>query len=101
MKFRPLHDKVLVRKLDPSRITPGGIVIPDTANKDARTYEAEVVKVGDGRQLRDGSIVPPSVKPGDRVICHTFAPDQTFQTDEGETLYVVPEGLGVILVLDS
>ena len=66
MAFRPLGDRVLVRRVKEEEKTKGGIIIPDTAKE--KPQQAEVVAVGSGRLLENGDRVPLSVKPGDRVL---------------------------------
>ena len=66
MKFRPLHDRVVVRRLKQEEKTAGGIIIPDTAQE--KPQEGEVVAVGPGARDDDGKLHPPEVKEGDRVL---------------------------------
>ncbi len=66
MKFRPLHDRVLIKVLDSEEKTKGGIIIPDTAKE--KPQEGEVVAVGNGTKTEDGKIVKMDVKVGDRVL---------------------------------
>ena len=66
MKFRPLHDRVLIKVLDSEEKTKGGIIIPDTAKE--KPQEGEVVAVGNGTKTEDGKIVKMDVKAGDRVL---------------------------------
>ena len=66
MKFRPLHDRVLIEVLDSEEKTSGGIIIPDTAKE--KPQEGEVVGVGPGAKSEDGKIVPMDVKVGDNVL---------------------------------
>ena len=66
MKFRPLHDRVLIRVLDSEEKTSGGIIIPDTAKE--KPQEGEVVAVGPGAKSEDGKIVSMDVKAGDIVL---------------------------------
>ena len=66
MKFRPLHDRVLIRVLDSEEKTSGGIIIPDTAKE--KPQEGEVVAVGPGAKSEDGKIVSMDVKVGDIVL---------------------------------
>ena len=66
MKFRPLHDRVLIKVLDSEEKTAGGIIIPDTAKE--KPQEGEVVAVGPGAKNEDGKITPMDVKIGDTVI---------------------------------
>jgi chaperonin GroES len=65
-KFRPLHDRVVVRRIDASEKTKGGIIIPDTVKE--KPQEGEVVAVGPGGRDESGKIVPMDVKPGNRVL---------------------------------
>ena len=66
MKFRPLHDRVLIKVLDSEEKTKGGIIIPDTAKE--KPQEGEIVAVGPGAKTEDGKIVKMDVKVGDKVI---------------------------------
>ena len=66
MKFRPLHDRVLIKVLDSEQKTAGGIIIPDTAKE--KPQEGEVVAVGSGSRNEDGKITPMDVKIGDIVL---------------------------------
>jgi chaperonin GroES len=66
MHFRPLHDRVLVRRIDAEEKTKGGIIIPDTAKE--KPQEGEIVAAGPGARNEQGQLVPIDVKPGDRVL---------------------------------
>jgi chaperonin GroES len=66
MKFRPLHDRVVVRRLEEEEKTKGGIIIPDTAKE--KPQEGEVVAVGPGGRSEDGKLQPMDVKAGDRIL---------------------------------
>ena len=66
MKFRPLHDRVVIRRIDESGKTRGGIVIPDTAKE--KPMEGEIVAVGPGARDERGVLVPLDVKKGDRIL---------------------------------
>ena len=66
MKFRPLHDRVLVKRLDSEDKTKGGIIIPDTAKE--KPMEGKVIAVGSGVRGEDGKLVPLDVKKGDKII---------------------------------
>ncbi|MAB13588.1 co-chaperone GroES [Parvibaculum sp.] len=66
MKFRPLHDRVVVRRVEEEAKTAGGIIIPETAQE--KPSQGEIVAVGQGARGEDGKIVPLDVKVGDRVI---------------------------------
>ena len=66
MKFRPLHDRVVVRRIDAEAKTTGGIIIPDTAKE--KPMQGEVLAVGPGVRNEDGNLVALDVKPGDRIL---------------------------------
>ena len=71
VKIRPLHDRVMVRRLENEEKTPGGIVIPDTAKE--KPIQGEIVAVGKGKVLEDGKVQPLEVKPGDKVLFGKYA----------------------------
>jgi len=66
MKFRPLHDRVVVKRIEQEEKTAGGIIIPDTAKE--KPQQGEVIAVGPGARGEDGKVVALDVKPGDRVL---------------------------------
>jgi chaperonin GroES len=66
MHFRPVHDRVLVRRIDAEEKTAGGIIIPDTAKE--KPQEGEIVAAGPGARNEQGQLIPIDVKPGDRVL---------------------------------
>ena len=70
-KFRPLHDRVVVRRLESEQKTAGGIIIPDTAKE--KPMEGEVIAVGPGARNEQGHVVALDVKAGDRVLLFQFA----------------------------
>ena len=71
MKVRPLHDRVIVKRVDEEEITKGGIIIPDTAKE--KPVEGEIVAVGDGKVADDGKKIPLEVKAGDKVLFGKYA----------------------------
>ncbi len=94
MKFRPLHDRVLVRRVEQNEKTAGGIIIPDTAKE--KPMEGEIVAAGTGARQDDGSIVPMDVKANDRVLFGKWSGTEV--TVEGEELLIMKESdlLGII-----
>ena len=66
MNFRPLHDRVLVKRVDSDQKSAGGIIIPDTAQE--KPQEGKVVAIGGGAKTEDGKIIPMDVKVGDKVL---------------------------------
>jgi len=94
MSFRPLHDRVVVRRISSDEKTAGGIIIPDTAQE--KPSEGEVVSVGPGARAEDGSIAPLDVKAGDRVLFGKWSGTEV--TIDGEELLIMKESdiMGVI-----
>ncbi len=87
MKIRPLHDRVIVKRLEEERKTATGIVIPDTAAE--KPDQGEIVAVGHGKILEDGKVRPLDVKAGDRVLFGKYS-GQTVKV-QGEELLVMRE----------
>ena len=87
MGFRPLHDRVLVRRVEAEEKTAGGIIIPDTAKE--KPMEGEIVAVGPGARGEDGKIQPLDVKPGDRVLFGKWSGTEVKL--EGEDLIIMKE----------
>ena len=71
MKIRPLQDRILVKRLDGEEKTAGGIIIPDNAKE--KPMEGEVIAVGNGKRLDDGSLAKPDVTVGDKVLFSKYA----------------------------
>ena len=71
MKMRPLHDRVIVKRIDEEETTSGGIIIPDTAKE--KPQQGKVVAVGKGKLLESGKVNPMAVKKGDRVLFGKYA----------------------------
>ena len=74
MKFRPLYDRVLVKRVTTENKSAGGLIIPDTAKE--KPQEAEVIAVGAGRILEDGNVRPMTLKVGDRVLFGKYTGDE-------------------------
>ena len=94
MGFKPLHDRVLVRRVEEEEKTKGGIIIPDTAKE--KPQEGEVIAVGPGARAEDGSITPLDVKVGDRVLFSKYG--GTDVKIDGEDLTILRESdiLGIV-----
>jgi chaperonin GroES len=94
MKFRPLHDRVLIRRVDAESMTKGGIIVPDTAQE--KPMEGEVVAVGPGARNEQGMVVPLGVAPGDRILFGKWSGSEIKL--DGEELVIMGESdiMGVI-----
>ena len=94
MKFRPLHDRVLVKRVEEEEKTKGGIIIPDSAKE--KPQEGEVVSVGPGTRGDDGKLVPLDVKAGDRILFGKWSGTEV--KVDGKELLIMKESdiLGVI-----
>ena len=94
MKLRPLHDRVLVRRLVAKEKTAGGIIIPDTAQE--KPQEGEVVAIGTGERAEDGSIRPLDLKAGDRILFGKWSGSEVKL--DGEDLLIMKESdvLGIV-----
>jgi chaperonin GroES len=94
MKFRPLHDRVVVRRVEEESKTAGGIIIPDSAQE--KPSQGEVIAVGPGARGDDGKIIAPDVKVGDRVIFGKWSGTEV--KIDGEDLLIMKESdiMGVL-----
>ena len=94
MKLRPLHDRVLVKRVDEEGKTKGGIIIPDTAKE--KPMEGKVISVGAGARGEDGKVVPLDVKKGDRILFGKWSGSEV--KIDGEELLIMKESdiLGII-----
>ena len=94
MAFRPLHDRVLVRRLEAAAKTAGGIIIPETAKE--KPQEGEIVSVGTGTRLEDGTIQPLDVKAGDKILFGKWSGTEV--KINGEDLLIMKESdiLGIV-----
>ena len=94
MKFRPLHDRVMIRRIDPTAKTTGGIIIPDTAKE--KPQEGEVIAAGAGTKTEDGKLLPLDVKAGDRILFGKWSGTEV--RVDGEDLLIMKESdiLGIV-----
>ena len=94
MKFRPLHDRVVVRRLEDETKTAGGIIIPDTAKE--KPMQGEIVAAGPGARNEQGALVPLDVKAGDRILFGKWSGTEV--KIDGEDLLIMKESdvMGVI-----
>jgi chaperonin GroES len=94
VKIRPLHDRVIVRRLEDERKSAGGIVIPDTAKE--KPIQGEVMAVGSGKVLEDGKVRPVDVKVGDKVLFGKYSGTEV-KIDDKEVLVLREEDImGVV-----
>jgi chaperonin GroES len=94
MKFRPLHDRVVVTRIEEDTKTAGGIIIPDTAKE--KPMQGEVIGVGPGTRDQNGKLVPPEVKKGDRVLFGKWSGTEV--KIDGQDLLIMKESdiLGIV-----
>ena len=94
MNFKPLHDRVLVRRVEQEEKTKGGIIIPDTAKE--KPQEGEIIAAGSGARKDDGAIVPLDVKAGDRVLFGKWSGTEVKIDDEDLLIMKESDLLGII-----
>ena len=94
MKFRPLHDRVVVRRLEQDEKTAGGIIIPDTAKE--KPMEGEVIAVGPGARNEKGELFPLDVKAGDRILFGKWSGSEVRM--DGQDLLIMKESdiMGIV-----
>ena len=94
MNFRPLHDRILIKRIEEEETVKGGIIIPDSAKE--KPQEGEVVAVGNGKKTEDGNIVPLDVKAGDRILFGKYSGSEIKMDDEEYLILKEEEVLGVV-----
>ena len=94
MKFRPLHDRVVVKRLGEEELTAGGIIIPDTAQE--KPMEGKVIAVGPGLRSDDGKITPLDVKSGDRILFGKWSGTEVKIDDEELLIMKESDIMGII-----
>ena len=94
MKFRPLHDRVVVRRVEQESKSSGGIIIPDTAKE--KPMEGEIIAVGPGGRDESGKLIPIDLKPGDRILFGKWSGTEV--KIDGEELLIMKESdvMGVV-----
>jgi chaperonin GroES len=95
MKIRPLHDRVLVKRLEEQEVRRGGIIIPDTAKE--KPQEGKVIAVGNGKVTDDGKKIPLDVKAGDRILFGKYSGNEVKIDDEE---YVIMREEDVLAILE-
>jgi len=94
MNVRPLHDRILIRRIEEKETVKGGIIIPDTAKE--KPQEAEVVAVGNGKKTEEGKLIPLDVKKGDRILFGKYSGTEIKIEDEEYLIIREEEVLGVL-----
>jgi len=94
MKVRPLHDRILIKRIEDKETVKGGIIIPDTAKE--KPQEAEVIAVGHGKKTEEGKVVPLDVKAGDRILFGKYSGTEIKLDGEEFIIIREEEVLGII-----
>ncbi len=94
MKIRPLHDRILIKRIEEGEVRRGGIIIPDTAKE--KPQEGKVIAVGDGKMLDNGKRVPLDVKAGDRVLFGKYSGSEVKIEDEEYLILREEDILGIL-----
>ncbi len=94
MKFHPLHDRILIKRIEEKETARGGIIIPDSAKE--KQQEGEVIAVGNGKKTEDGKIIPLDVKAGDRILFGKYSGSEIKVDNEDFLILKEDEVLGVI-----
>jgi chaperonin GroES len=94
MNFRPLHDRILIKRIEEQETVKGGIIIPDTAKE--KPQEGEVVAVGNGKKTEEGKVVPLDVKAGDRILFGKYSGTEIKIDNEEYLILKEEEVLGVV-----
>ncbi|MCJ7502457.1 MAG: co-chaperone GroES [Acidobacteriia bacterium] len=94
MNVRPLHDRILIKRIEEKETVKGGIIIPDTAKE--KPQEAEVVAVGNGKKTEEGKVIPLDVKKGDRILFGKYSGTEIKIQDEEYLIIREDEVLGVL-----
>ena len=94
MNLRPLHDRILIKRIEEKEAVKGGIIIPDTAKE--KPQEGEVIAVGNGKKTEDGNIIPLDVKAGDRILFGKYSGAEIKMDGQEFLILREEEVLGII-----
>ncbi len=94
MNVRPLHDRILIKRIEEKETVKGGIIIPDTAKE--KPQEGEVVAVGNGKKTEEGKVIPLDVKKGDRILFGKYSGTEIKIDDQEYLIVREDEVLGVL-----
>ena len=94
MNFRPLHDRILIKRIEEKETVKGGIIIPDTAKE--KPQEGEVVAVGKGKKTEDGKVIPVDVKAGDRILFGKYSGAEIKMDNQEYLILREDEVLGIL-----
>ena len=94
MNLRPLHDRILIKRIEEKEAVKGGIIIPDSAKE--KPQEGEVIAVGNGKNTEDGKIIPLDVKAGDRILFGKYSGTEIKVDNEDFLILKEEEVLGVV-----
>jgi chaperonin GroES len=94
MTFRPLHDRVLIKRIEERETVKGGIIIPDSAKE--KSQEGEVISVGAGKMLENGSVIPLEVKAGDRILFGKYSGNEIKLLDQEYLILREDEIVGIL-----
>lgn len=94
MKVKPLHDRILIKRVEEKETVKGGIIIPDTAKE--KPQEGEVIAVGGGKKTEEGKIIPLDVKAGDRILFGKYSGTEIKIDDQEYLIIREEEVLGII-----
>ena len=94
MKFNPLHDRILIKRIEEKETAKGGIIIPDSAKE--KQQEGEVIAVGNGKKTEEGKIIPLDVKAGDRILFGKYSGTEIKVDNEDYLILKEEDVLGVV-----
>ena len=94
MKVKPLHDRILIKRVEEKETVKGGIIIPDTAKE--KPQEGEVIAVGGGKKTEEGKVIPLDVKAGDRILFGKYSGTEIKIDDQEYLIIREDEVLGII-----